>query len=138
MSHENFPNGEESAFTPQDLATSFAAIEVEVMDLEPKVRELNRQLVAFLGRCPGSESGNWAYLARNDDGGFCVAFETLSMDKVLHLVSHIERALDILEEEGGAIIPGHTHATDLAPSIIGEAAHLMFIPTTHVRVVRPS
>lgn len=138
MSHENFPTGGEPAFTAQDLATSFAAIEVEVMDLEPKVRELNRQLVALLGRCPGSETGNWAYLARDDEGGFCVAFETLPMDKVLHLVSHIERALNVLEEEGGAIIPGHTHAPDMGPSVIGEAAHLMFIPTTHVRVVRPS
>lgn len=138
MSFEPSPDHRDDRYTTTDLETTFEEIERSVLDLEPKVRDLNRQLCGLLGRCPVGESGNWAYLARNDEGNFCVAFEMLPFDKVLQIASHIQRVLDIFDAEGHSPVSGHSLGVDLAPSILGDAAHLTYIPTTHVRVVRPS
>lgn len=138
MSNETSPGEEGFALSSCDLATSFAEIEMAVLDLEPKVRDLNRRLVALFGKCPTSETGNWAYLARNDVGEFIVAFENLQMDKVLQIVTQVDRILDVVEDGGGVASYNHPHAADLGPSVVGDAAGLLFVPTTHVRVVRPS
>lgn len=138
MPTEPSPDRPDAHFSHVDLSVSLEEIERSVMDLEPKVRDLNRQLVSLLGRCPVGESGNWAYLARNDQGEFCVAFETLPFDKVLQIASHIQRVVDVFDAEGLALSPGQSHGVDLAPSILGDAAQLTYVPATHVRVVRPS
>lgn len=138
MSSASSPDHRDARYSPTDLANSLDEVERSVMDLEPKVRDLNRHLVALLGRCPAGESGNWAYLARTDRGDFCVAFELLPFDKVLQIASHIQKVLDVFDAEGLALVSGQTLGVDLAPSILGDAAQLTYVPTTHVRVVRPS
>lgn len=138
MSTEPSPERPDAHYSHVDLAVSLDEVERSVMDLEPKIRDLNRQLAALLGRCPMGDTGNWAYLARNHKGDFCVAFELLPFDKVLQIASHIQQVLDVFDAEGHSLVSGHSHGVDLAPSILGDAAHLTYVPTTHVRVVRPS
>lgn len=138
MSSASSPDHQDPQFGSIDLDATFAEVERSVLDLEPKVRDLNRHLVALLGRCPASESGNWAYLARNEDGEFRVAFEMLPFDKVLQIASHVARIVEVIEQEGHVSSVGQSHGVDLGPGVVGDAAGLMFIPTTHVRVERPS
>lgn len=138
MSTEPSPDRHDAHFSHMDLAVSLDEVQRSVMDLEPKVRDLNRQLVALLGRSPTGDGGNWAYLARNEQGEFCVAFEVLPFDKVLQIASHIQQVLDVFDADGHSLVSGHSHGVDLTPSILGDAAHLTYVPTTHVRVVRPS
>lgn len=136
MSHFPSPFGDDfESFVPSQ---SIEEIEKIVLDFEPKIRDLNRHMIDVLGPCPASENGNWAYLARNEDGEFVVAFEQLSIKTGVKLSNRLLDIYRVLDEVDLNAPSSSNYQPDLGPAIVGDAATLRFVPTTHVRVVRKS
>ena len=134
MSHSSSPFGD--GFEPFNPSQSIEEIEKVVLDLEPKIRDLNRHMIDVLGPCPEAENGNWAYLARTEDGDFIIGFEQLSFKSGMKLSHRFLDIYRILDEVDVAAPSSSQYQPDLGPAIVGDAASLRFLPSTHVRVVR--
>jgi hypothetical protein len=135
MSHSPSPFGD--GFEPFDPSQSIEEIEKVVLDLEPKIRDLNRHFVDVFGPCPGADS-TWVYLARNEEGEFFIGFTQIPVGKAGQLSSRLIDVYRILEEADEVIVQHHAHQAqlNLGPAILGDAAKVRFTPTTHVRVER--
>lgn len=118
------------------LIETLAEVELLYSDLEPKVREVNRVLIPLLGKCPTSPDGTWAYLIKDENGDFLIAIEPITSASALSIVGRIETVLDIVEDADGVSFTRPSYQHDLGPSIVGDAALLTYVPSTHVRVVR--
>mgnify|MGYP006898270984 FL=1 len=134
MSHSPSPFGD--GFEPFDPSQTIEEIEKVVLDLEPKIRDLNRHMIDVLGACPENESGNWAYLARTESGEFVIGFEQVSIKSGMKLSNRFLDVYRILDDIDVAAPTSSQYQPDLGPSIVGDAASLRFVPSTHVRVVR--
>lgn len=136
MSHSPSPFGDDfESFVPSQ---SIEEIEKIVLDFEPKIRDLNRHMIDVLGACPTNENGNWAYLARNEDGEFVIAFEQLSITSGMKLSNRFLDVYRVLDDVDQFAPSSSNYQPDLGPAIVGDAATLRFVPSTHVRVVRKS
>lgn len=120
----------------EQMKDALSEIELVVRDYEPKVRELNRKLNDVLGSHPSSPSGAWLYLAKNDAGEYFIALEELQLRDFSKLAWVLGEVADLVD--GAPKIAGLIPQSeiDLGPSIVGDAAKLQFLPTTHVRVQR--
>lgn len=136
MSHLPSPFGDDFGPTDEALLTTYAEVEQCVLDLEPKVREMNRVLVPLLGKCPSSADGSWAYLAKDDNDQFVIGLETLSVDKALSLVARLAEILVLVEDNESGVRVRDSYQPDLGPALLGEIARLQAVPTTHTRWVR--
>jgi hypothetical protein len=134
MSHSSSPFGD--GFEPFDPSQSIEEIEKVVLDLEPKIRDLKRHMIDVLGACPENETGNWAYLARTELGEFVIGFEQVSIKSGMKLSNRFLDVYRILDDIDVAAPSSSQYQPDLGPSIVGDAASLRFVPSTHVRVVR--
>lgn len=134
MSHSPSPFGD--GFEPFDPSQSIEEIEKVVLDLEPKIRDLNRHMIDVLGPCPETENGTWAYLARTEDGDFVIGFEQLSFKSGMKLSNRFLDIYRVLDGVNIAAPSSSQYQPDLGPAIVGDAASLRFLPSTHVRVVR--
>ena len=134
MSYSPSPFGD--GFEPFDPSQSIEEIEKVVLDLEPKIRDLNRHMIDVLGACPENETGNWAYLARTEAGEFVIGFEQVSIKSGVKLSNRFLDVYRILDDIDVAAPSSSQYQPDLGPSIVGDAASLRFVPSTHVRVVR--
>ena len=136
MSHPPSPFSDDfESFVPSQ---SIEEIEKIVLDFEPKIRDLNRHMIDVLGDCPANENGNWAYLARNEDGEFVIAFEHLSITSGMKLSNRFLDVYRVLDGVDQSAPSSSNYQPDLGPAIVGDAATLRFVPSTHVRVVRKS
>ena len=118
------------------LTTALQQVEKIFQDYEPKVRELNRKFTDVLGRHPSSEDGQWVFLATNEQGEYFFGLESISIEHFSKLVCVLGDIGELLEDS-----PIHSRSnseplTDLGPMIIGDAAKLTYVPTTHIRVKR--
>ena len=136
MSHSPSPFSDDFGPSDESLLNTYAEIEQCVLDLEPKVREMNRVLVPLLGKCPTSADGSWAYLAKNDNDEFIIGLETLPVDNVFALVARLAEVIVILDGNDSGVRVRDSYQPDLGPSLLGEVARLQAIPTTHTRWVR--
>ena len=135
MSVSPSPFGDEFGPTDQALINTLTEVELFVLDLEPKVREVNRVLVPLFGRCATSEDGSWAYITKDENGCYFIALESIPVDKALQLVARLSEVNAILEDSDALSHARGSYTPDLGPSIVGDAAQLNYIPSTHVRVV---
>ena len=131
MSQSPFPEN-------TNFEEAYQEIEKNFLDLEPKARELNRHLVDLLGPCPGNPDGQWAFVAHDTEGKFHIALESIPVHKVLGLVARMSEITKLISDEFAFNSHGTQYQPNLGPIIVGDAAQLKSIPTTHVRVVRPS
>jgi hypothetical protein len=131
MSQSPFPEN-------NSLEGAYQEIEKNFLDLEPKARDLNRHLTDLLGPCPGNVEGQWAFVAHDSAGNFHIALESIPTHKVLALVARMSEIADLISDEIAFTSHGAQYQPNLGPLIVGDAAQLKSIPTTHVRVVRPS
>ena len=118
------------------LNESLAEVEMVVRDYEPKVRELNRKFKDVLGSHPTSANGAWLYLAKAEDGTYFIAMEDLKIadfSKVVWVLGQVAQLVHDAPKLMGAEPEGDP---DLGPTVVGDAAQLTFVPTTHVRVNR--
>lgn len=136
MSHSPSPFNDDFGPSDEALLNTYAEVEQCVLDLEPKVREMNRVLVPLLGKCPTSEDGGWAYLAKNDNDEFVIGLETLPVDNVLALVARLSEMMVILDDNDSGVRIRDSYQPDLGPLLLGEVARLQAVPTTHTRWVR--
>ena len=93
-------------------------------------------MIDVLGACPENETGNWAYLARTELGEFVIGFEQVSIKSGMKLSNRFLDVYRILDDIDVAAPTSSQYQPDLGPSIVGDAASLRFVPSTHVRVVR--
>jgi hypothetical protein len=93
-------------------------------------------MIDVLGPCPETENGNWAYLARTEDGDFVIGFEQLSFKSGMKLSNRFLDIYRVLDDVDVAAPSSSQYQPDLGPAIVGDAASLRFLPSTHVRVVR--
>jgi hypothetical protein len=119
-----------------ELSSMASHIENDILDLEPKARELNRHLVALFGPCRTSETGCWVSIHRTQNGEVCFAVEPISSDKVLSVVARLSEIESILEDSEPSFPASKFYQSDLGPAIIGEGAALSSVPGTHVRTVK--
>lgn len=136
MSHSPSPFNDDFGPSDEALLNTYEEVEKCVLDLEPKVREMNRVLVPLLGKCPSSADGGWAYLAKNDNDEFVIALETLPVDSVMALVARLSEMVLILEDDNSSVRIRDSYQPDLGPLLLGEVARLQAVPTTHTRWVR--
>ena len=136
MSTSPSPFDDDFLSSDQTLLETLAEVELFVTDLEPKVREINRVLVPLLGKCSTSSDGSWAYIVKDDNDNYMVALESISVDSVLGIVARASEVLSIIDGTDGVALSRPSYQPDLGPAIVGEAARLVNIPSTHVRVVR--
>jgi|GEM_PF-3515221 hypothetical protein len=136
MSHLPSPFNDDFESSDDAMLSTYAEVEKCVLDLEPKVREMNRVLVPLFGKCPTSEDGSWAYLAKNDNDEFVIGFETLPVDNVLALVARLSEMMFVLEDSDSDVRLRDSYQPDLGPALLGEVARLFEVPTTHTRWVR--
>lgn len=115
-------------------ADALSAIESAYRDLEPKARELNRTLTDLFG--PRRDGEMWAYLGQSDDHVYRVFITPVDTSEVLPLVAHLNCVIDKADETDICIRRSSTDASVPFPGIVGEAARLSAIPTTHVKIVR--
>ncbi len=136
MSASPSPFNDDFVSSDGSLLETLAEVELLYSDLEPKVREVNRVLVPLLGACPTSADGSWAYIVKNDDDEFLIALESIPFDKAFALVGRLDEVLDIVDDANDVSFSRPSYQHDLGPAIVGEAALLTYVPSTHVRVVR--
>lgn len=136
MSTSPSPFGDDFLSSDQSLLETLAEVELFVKDLEPKVREINRVLVPLLGKCSTSLDGSWAYIIKDHDDNYQVALESIPVDSVLGIVARVSEVLSIIDDADGAAFTRPSYQPDLGPAIVGDAARLTHVPSTHVRVVR--
>jgi uncharacterized FlaG/YvyC family protein len=136
MSTSPSPSDDDFLSSDQSLLETLAEVELFVKDLEPKVREINRVLVPLLGKCATSADGSWAYIVKEDDDTYKVALESIPVESVLGIVARASEVLSIIDAAEGVAISRPSYHPDLGPAIVGDAARLTHVPTTHVRVVR--
>jgi hypothetical protein len=140
MSENNqpfFDEHEPSSFD-ESLKTAMEETEFLVQHLEPQMRELNRKYREVLGAHPNSADGNWLYLSRNDNGDYCFAFYSLSIDRATLHAAHVGDSAAILEEYSDGFGADSSGYSDVGAQIIGEVASLSHVPSTHVHVERRS
>lgn len=132
------PSPSDDDFLSSDLALleTFAEVELFYKDLEPKVREMNRVLVPLLGKCATSADGSWAYIVKDDIGAYMIALEPIPTDSVLGIVARVSEMLSIIDDAECSTFVRSSYLPDLGPVIVGDAARLTHVPSTHVRVVR--
>lgn len=135
MSASPSPFPDDFGPTDQSLIEAFSEVEHFVLDLEPKVREVNRVLVPLFGRCSTSEDGSWAFITKDDSGQYFVALEPIPVEKALQLVARLAEVNAILDDSETLTHSRSNYQADLGPSIVGDAARLNYVPSTHVRVV---
>jgi hypothetical protein len=92
--------------------------------------------VPLLGKCSTSADGSWAYIVKDHDDTYKVALESIPVESVLGIVARVSEVLSIVADADGHSIARPSYQSDLGPAIVGDAARLTHIPTTHVRVVR--
>lgn len=136
MSTSPSPFGDDFSSSDEAMLNTYAEVEKCVLDLEPKVREMNRVLVPLFGKCPTSEDGSWAYLAKNDNDEFIIGLESLPVDNVLALVARLAEMVVILDNSDSGVRVRDSYQPDLGPALLGEVARLQAVPTTHTRWVR--
>jgi hypothetical protein len=139
MSTSSFPFGDNSSSESEILhnVTEMSLdIEQAVLDVEPKARELNRHLVALLGRCPSQKDGAWVHLEHGDDGGVNFVFSPVSADFALVLVARLAEVSQVLDDNEPSFLSSRKYQSDLGPEIVGNSAALHSVPTTHIRTVR--
>jgi hypothetical protein len=136
MSHSPSPFHDDFGPSDEALLHTYAEVEQCVLDLEPKVREMNRVLVPLFGKCPTSADGSWAYLAKNDNDEFVIGFESLPVDCVMALVARLAEMVVILDGNDSGVRVRDSYQPDLGPLLLGEVARLQAVPTTHTRWVR--
>jgi uncharacterized FlaG/YvyC family protein len=136
MSASPSPSDDDFLSSDQSLLETLAEVELFVKDLEPKVREINRVLVPLLGKCAASTDGSWAYIVKEDDDTYKVALESIPVESVLGIVARVSEVLSIVADADGVAVSRPSYQPDLGPAIVGDAARLTHIPSTHVRVVR--
>jgi hypothetical protein len=140
MSENNTPFFDEHGSSNFDESLKNAMEETEflVQHLEPQVRELNRNYREVLGAHPNSPDGNWLFLSRNDNGDYCFAFYSLSVDRATLHTARVGDSAAILEEYGDEFGIDSSDYNDVGAQVIGEVASLSHIPSTHVHVERRS
>lgn len=139
MSTSSFPFGDDSSSESElfrELSSMTSTVEQSVQELEPKARELNRHFTALFGRCPSDPQGSWVTIVR-DDQGF-VAFQLASIDPgaALHLVARLSEVSEILEDNLPQFVSSRPYESDLGPVVVGDAALLRHVPSTHLRSVQ--
>ncbi|MFN5600959.1 MAG: hypothetical protein ACK48T_02415, partial [Acidimicrobiaceae bacterium] len=122
----------------ESLIETLVEVEQFVLDLEPKVREVNRVLVPLFGKCPSSEDGSWAYIAKDDNDQYFIAFECLPANKAFGLVARLAEVLALVEDANSHVRARDSYQPDLGHVIVGDVAQFNVVPHTHVRVVRKS
>ena len=138
MSHSPSPFGDDFGPSDESLIETFVEVEQFVLDLEPKVREVNRVLVPLFGKCPSSKDGSWAYIAKDDNDQYFIAFECLPVDKAFGLVARLAEVLALVEDANSHVRARDSYQLDLGHVIVGDVAQFNVVPHTHVRVVRKS
>ena len=140
MSHPSQPSPDDNTSPIGDAELKLAMQETEylVQHLEPKVRELNRRYRDLLGAHPESSDGNWVYLARDENGEFVFAFETISVGKINLHAARVGETSDYLDDSLLSDNSDFRDADDIGAVIVGEAASLTTVPRTHVRLERYS
>ncbi len=118
------------------LTDSLAEIEMVVRDYEPKVRELNRKFNDVLGSHPSSPNGAWLYLAKAQDGTYFIAMEDLKIADFSKVIWVLGQAAQLVKDAPKLVGAEPDTDIDLGPVVVGDAAQLTFVPTTHVRVNR--
>ena len=109
-----------------------------VQHLEPQVREMNRHYRDVLGAHPNSPDGSWVYLAKTADGEYLFAFHPITTDRAtLHCAQVGDQAAAIDGYNNGFGADSGEYG-DIGPQIIGDAASLSYVPSTHVQVERRS
>ena len=136
MSQSPSPFDDHFESSDQSLLETFAEVEHFVLDLEPKVRELNRVLVPLFGKCPTSKDGSWAFIIKDENDQYSVGLEPFPLNSVLGVVARVSEVLTIVADSDDASLVRGSYQPDLGPAIVGDAARLVDVPSTHVRVVR--
>ena len=130
-------NGDPTPHEFETISAAFSELEMVVRDFEPKVRELNRKFADALGVHPSSATGAWLYLAKKEDGQYFIAMEELKIadfSKLLWVLGVVSSLVAGAPKLTAGVEPDVQ--LDLGPTVVGEAAALTFVPTTHVRVKR--
>lgn len=104
-----------------------------VQEVEPKARELNRHLTAVLGRCASHPEGHWVSIARTPDGGVQLQLSPVETASVLVLVARLAEISEVLEDTAPQILSSRVYESDLGPLVVGEAAAVRQVPSTHLR-----
>ena len=115
----------------------FDTVEIQevLLDLEPKVREINRAFTDLFGDRRDGEP--WAYLGQDENDEYHVYVTPIQPDDALRLTGRILEILDASRDE-----VARPHVSNLYDSIntahriIGEAARFNAVPSTHVKIVR--
>ena len=131
--HENDP-ANHPVFGDLDRFNADEIREV-LLDLEPKVREINRALTDLFGERRDGEP--WAYLGQDENEEYRVYVTPIGTDDALRLTGRITEILEAAGDE--PVGPGMSNLYDCintAHRIIGEAARFNAVPSTHVKIVR--
>lgn len=139
MSTSSFPFGDDSSAESElfrELSTMSSTVELLVQEVEPKARELNRQLTSLFGRCPSDPEGRWLTIVCDSDGAVRFQLATIEPSAALHLVARIAEISEILEDNVPQFVSSRPYESDLGPLVVGEAALLRHVPSTHLRSVQ--
>lgn len=139
MSTSSFPFGDDSSVESElfhQLSTTSSTVEVLVQEIEPKARELNRQLTSLLGRCPGDPEGRWVTIGRDENDEVVFQLGSIDPGAALHLVARLSEVSEILEDTVPQYVSSRPYESDLGPLVVGDAALLRQVPSTHLRPIQ--
>jgi hypothetical protein len=94
------------------------------------------KIVPLFGKCPSSEDGSWAYIAKDDNDQYFIAFECLPVNKAFGLIARLAEVLALVEDANSHVRVTDSYHPDLGHVIVGDVAQFNVVPHTHVRVVR--
>lgn len=139
MSTSSFPSSGDSSPHPElllELSSMSETVTRLVQEVEPKARELNRHLTAVLGRCASHPDGHWVSIAHTPDGGVHLQLSAVDTASALVLVARLAEISEVLEDNAPHVLSSRTYESDLGPLVVGDAAALRNVPSTHLRGVQ--